>query len=97
MAGRVKRLPVTLEQRHVLLERLRREVGDVVEDLTGTAETMRVLSAPERRTPREEATARLISSEQTRLREELVRLWGEYETVAARAAPRRRSSSRKAA
>ena len=86
-AGR--KLKVTLEQRRVLLQRLRREVEEVVEDLTGTAETMRVLSVAEQRSRAEQVAARLIEDEQARLRGGLMRLWGEYDTLSSPGAARR--------
>ncbi|HET7771742.1 MAG TPA: hypothetical protein VFN74_23415 [Chloroflexota bacterium] len=73
----------------MLLQRLRREVEEVVEDLNGTAETMRVLSVAERRSRAEQAAARLIEDEQARLRGELMRLWGEYDTLSSPGAARR--------
>lgn len=89
-------LRVSLRQRKVLLERLRREVGAVVEDLTGTAETMRVVSPPGRRTATERAAVKLVMLEQVRLRGELARLWGEYETLALRETQRGGSARRAA-
>src|SRR5687768_1317986 len=99
MAGSARKggkLKVTLEQRRVLLQRLRREVEEVVEDLNGTAETMRVISISEHRSRTEQATARLIEDEQARLRGELMRLWGEYETLSSPGAARRAQRSQRA-
>src|SRR5688500_4476844 len=80
---------VTIEQRSLQLQRLRREVEDGVEDLNGTAETMRVLSVVEHRSRAEQEAARLIEDEQARLRGDLMRLWSECDTLSSPGAARR--------
>ena len=76
------RLKVTIEQRRVLLDRLRHDVANVVEDLAGTGESLSILAeAGEPAAPIELEAARLIRLEQQRLKAELQHLWDEYATM----------------
>lgn len=74
------KLKITLAQRRVLLDRIRREVETVVEDLAGTGETLRLIDQTGRPTASADAEA-LVRSEQRRLQSELQRLWDEYATL----------------
>jgi len=79
---------VTLQQRRVLLERVRAEVERVVEEISATAETLRAIGAGGTggapTTETERAALRLLHDEQLRLQLELARLTGEYEALALR-------------
>jgi hypothetical protein len=76
---------MTLEQRHVLLERIRKEVEGVVEDIQATAASLGAAADKERMVgATERATLNLIWEEQQRQRLELERLYGEYDSLAFR-------------
>ena len=86
--GRLRAAPrqITVAQRRVLLDRIRAEVEEVVEDITATAASLSA-SHPGQRgaTPADLATVRLIEDEQRRQQLELTRLFGEYESLTIRA------------
>lgn len=76
---------VTLEQRRALLERIRADVANVVEDIVATSATLSAVGETERvATPADRATVRLIEAEQRRQQLELARLYGEYDSLAFR-------------
>src|SRR5687767_13434453 len=82
--GRVGRR-MTLEQRRVLLERIRQEVEGVVEDIQATAASLGVVVDKEREVgATERATLNLLWEEQRRQQLELMRLYGEYASLAFR-------------
>src|SRR5688500_13343733 len=82
--GRVGRR-MTLQQRRALLERIRREVESVVEDIQATAASLGAVGDHAREvSPTERTTLTLLWEEQDRQRLELMRLSGEYESLAFR-------------
>ena len=81
--GRVGRR-MTLEQRRVLLQRIRREVEGVVEDIQATAASLGAAGGTGNVGATERATLHLIWEEQQRQRLELERLYGEYDSLAFR-------------
>ena len=80
---------MTLEQRRVMLERIRREVEGVVEDIQATAASLGAVSTRESELSlTERATLRLIVDEQWRQQLELTRLYGEYNSLTFRRSAR---------
>ena len=70
------------KERRALLERIRREVEVVVEDIQATATSLESLDAESREAgPTERATLRLIREEQQRQQLELARLHREYDSL----------------
>ena len=89
MSERTQRGPagrrMTLEQRRVLLERIRKEVEDVVEDIQATAASLEAVADKEPETGSSgRATVTLIWEQQRRHQLELARLYGEYDSLAFR-------------
>ena len=78
---------MTLEQRRVLLERIRAEVEGVVEEIQATAASLASVRASDRVSEAERATLGLIGEAQRCQQLELARLYGEYESLALRAKP----------
>jgi hypothetical protein len=88
---------VTLQQRRVLLERLRAEVADVVEDVEATAATIRaVAERSQPLSPAEELAMRLIQDQQRVQQLELVRISAEYESLVLRSRATATANSRAA-
>ena len=89
MTNRVQRgavgRKVTLQQRRILLERLRADVARVVEDVEAATASLRAVAEEKQpRTATETATLRLLEAEQRRNQLELRRLYQEYEGLAFR-------------
>src|SRR5687768_11855797 len=79
--GRVARR-ITLEQRRVLLERIRRDVAGVVEDIQASAASLEAVGVKSREvSAAERAMIQMIGQEQQRQQLELVRLYGEYRSL----------------
>ena len=73
---------MTLAQRRVLLERIRRDVEGVVEDIQAAAASLEAVGGESREArPSDRAMMQLIWDEQQRQQLELLRLYGEYRSL----------------
>ena len=78
---------MTIQQRRVLLERIRAEVERVVEEIHATAASLASVRASDRVSEADRATLGLIGEAQRCQQLELTRLYGEYESLAFKSRP----------